>query len=244
MLELPYQPVIVAHRGGTLWTDRPENSAQAFEAAFDDGFFSECDVWPSADGVPVVMHDPALDRMTTAFGRIDARTAAELRAIPLRSIASPAPTIPLLAEVAKFISLVEIKPRDDARLVEAVFDIMAGKIQQRGAAAGQACTLISFDETNLRHARRLDSATNVALLVDDPERIEIALDEKWPVYLNHAILDDRVAGRLHDAGLPIGAWTVNEQAALERILPYRPDVIISDAPRLMRTWLQQAGLAV
>ena len=44
-----------------------------------DGF--ECDVHLARDGVPVVIHDPTLDRTTDATGPVGHRTSSELAAV-------------------------------------------------------------------------------------------------------------------------------------------------------------------
>ncbi len=76
-------PPIHAHRGGALVEGvptYPENSLPALAAAASGGFILEFDVKLSADDVPVVIHDPTLDRTTDCTGRVDALTAAQLRA--------------------------------------------------------------------------------------------------------------------------------------------------------------------
>ena len=72
-----------AHRG--LWSPGgpPENSIAAFRAAADAGCGIELDVQLSKDGVPVVFHDPVLDRMTQGAGAVWDRTAQELCALRL-----------------------------------------------------------------------------------------------------------------------------------------------------------------
>ena len=72
-----------AHRG--LWTqDGPtENSLEAFMAAAANGLGIEFDVRPAADGVPIVFHDPVLDRMTSETGRVEARASHQLIDLPL-----------------------------------------------------------------------------------------------------------------------------------------------------------------
>jgi glycerophosphoryl diester phosphodiesterase len=55
----------IAHRGyHDLARGRPENSLAAFEAAAAAHYAIECDLHPSADGVPVVFHDLYLERLT------------------------------------------------------------------------------------------------------------------------------------------------------------------------------------
>lgn len=74
-----------AHRG--LWTaDGPtENSLEAFLKAAEHGLGIEFDVRPSSDGVPIVFHDPELDRMTSETGATEDRSATELIGLRLKS---------------------------------------------------------------------------------------------------------------------------------------------------------------
>src|SRR5690349_2278871 len=74
------RPLVFAHRGGCAIG--PENTIAAFDrglAAGADGL--ELDVRLSADGVPVVHHDPYLDRTCNATGPLSALTAAELQRV-------------------------------------------------------------------------------------------------------------------------------------------------------------------
>lgn len=73
-----------AHRG--LWTTDglTENSLEAFLKAAEHGLGIEFDVRPSSDGVPIVFHDPELDRMTHASGPTEARSAKELIGLTLK----------------------------------------------------------------------------------------------------------------------------------------------------------------
>lgn len=72
-----------AHRG--LWTKGglTENSLEACLAAAEAGLGIEFDVRPSKDGVPLIFHDPTLDRMTNEVGKFEDRTADSLLGTPL-----------------------------------------------------------------------------------------------------------------------------------------------------------------
>ena len=101
-----------AHRG--LWTPDgpPENSIASFRAAAEAGCGIELDVQLSKDGVPVVFHDPALDRMTPASGPVWERTAEELCTLEL---CGSEERIPRLGEALAALPsgtpvLVELKP--------------------------------------------------------------------------------------------------------------------------------------
>lgn len=69
---------IIAHRGAS--GHHPEMTRDAFETAFAqhaDGI--ECDIQLSADGVPVCLHDPTVDRTSDGSGPVNRKNLAELR---------------------------------------------------------------------------------------------------------------------------------------------------------------------
>ena len=74
-------PTIHAHRGGALVNGKPtypENTMPAFKQAAGHGFVLELDVKLTKDGVPVVIHDATLDRVTPCSGEVVDRTLAQL----------------------------------------------------------------------------------------------------------------------------------------------------------------------
>jgi glycerophosphoryl diester phosphodiesterase len=87
----------VAHRGYPL--RYPENTLSSYKAAYDLGFTHlELDVHLSKDGVPVLMHDPTIDRMTDGQGWVKDYTLEELR----RFRVGKDETIPTLEEALLF----------------------------------------------------------------------------------------------------------------------------------------------
>lgn len=73
---MPY-PRICAHRGFN--TIAPENSMPAYGAAVAMGAEEiEFDLWPTADGEIVSIHDKLLDRVSTGTGKVYKHTYAEL----------------------------------------------------------------------------------------------------------------------------------------------------------------------
>jgi glycerophosphoryl diester phosphodiesterase len=82
----------IAHRGRV--DDWPENVIESISSALAETDGLEVDVRLSADGVPILMHDPDLDRTTDGTGPIDALTADELAQ---RAVQGSAP-VPRLAD--------------------------------------------------------------------------------------------------------------------------------------------------
>jgi glycerophosphoryl diester phosphodiesterase len=115
-----------AHRG-LHGGDAPENSMRAFELAAQKGFGIELDVHLSRDGIPVVIHDDNLKRMTGIDKAAAELDAGELSAL---SLAGSAEGIPVFADVLRRVAgrvplLVEIKNRGRAgELEEKVWDLL------------------------------------------------------------------------------------------------------------------------
>jgi len=74
---LPLHPKIVCHRGAE--TCAPENTFSAIDTAISLGFnIVEIDVRQTKDGVPVVLHDPLVDRTTNGQGEIKKMNYADV----------------------------------------------------------------------------------------------------------------------------------------------------------------------
>jgi glycerophosphoryl diester phosphodiesterase len=119
----------VAHRGlhgnGVI-----ENTLGAARAAVDAHYAIEVDVQLTADNEVVVFHDDTLDRLTTATGRVAARSLAELRQIAIRGTDERIPTLQeLLDKVAGRTPIViELKSdwNGDERLPARVAEVLTG----------------------------------------------------------------------------------------------------------------------
>lgn len=93
LLDLP-----LAHRGLHDETCF-ENTLPAFAAARDVGYGVELDVHLTRDGVPVVVHDRDLERITGRAVRVGKVTLAELRELPVLGSNELVPTLAEALEV-------------------------------------------------------------------------------------------------------------------------------------------------
>jgi glycerophosphoryl diester phosphodiesterase len=132
----------IAHRGyHDLAHGRPENSLPAFAAAIAADYAIECDIHPSADGIPIVFHDDELERLTDGAGPIRDRSAAEIAELRLLATGEAPPTLAALLQLVQgrvpvVIELKHVSGRD-AGLAAAVADELR---RYDGPAA-----LMSFD---------------------------------------------------------------------------------------------------
>lgn len=134
---------------------RPENSPAAVRAAVAAGYGIEIDLQLSQDGVAMVFHDEAMERLTTATGFVKDYTAAQLGRIKLRDSDE---TIPTLAEILALIAgkvplLIEIKDQTDA------MSETDGRLEAATAAAladyHGPVAVMSFNPHSIAHMARL-----------------------------------------------------------------------------------------
>ena len=98
---MPY-PRVCAHRGFN--SILPENSLAAFGAAVAMGAEEiEFDVWFTKDGVPVILHDPTLERVSNGKGNVWDFTLDEIKALDFggKEEALAGASLPTLEEVLK-----------------------------------------------------------------------------------------------------------------------------------------------
>jgi Glycerophosphoryl diester phosphodiesterase family len=88
---VPIEPMAIAHRGGAALA--PENTLQAFRLAASLGFrYLETDVRATRDGRLVCFHDPTVDRVTGAHGRLNRYRANVLGRLLVNGV-EPIPTL-------------------------------------------------------------------------------------------------------------------------------------------------------
>ncbi len=148
-------PYVIAHRGNRVAC--PENTLASFRRALADGAdILETDLWLSADGAFVCIHDATLERTTDGSGPVEARKLSELKALRASSGREgfEAERIPTLAEVAALL------PPDRGLAVELKSDrfldpATGSRLRDELAAAGvlDRTVALSFSAERLRALR-------------------------------------------------------------------------------------------
>jgi len=207
-----------AHRG--LWSPNgpPENSIAAFRAAAEAGVGIELDVQLAADNVPVVFHDPMLERMTDGAGAVWHQTAEALTDLALAGTQERIPTLTetLAALPAGTPVLIELKASPGAP--EAY--IRALEMAVFGTRAVVAA--MSF-------IRPLNAALRSAAppwprgvlfpptAFDTPEAARPAIEDALalgPAYLAPHHSQVAAVRAVTGPDTPLAAWTVDTEAAL------------------------------
>ncbi len=246
-------PIPFAHRGGT--ESAPENTLAAFASAVALGYrYLETDVHATADGVLVAFHDDRLERVTDGHGVVAETTWEELR----RARVGGREPILLFEELLDAFpsARINIEPKHDAAvapLIRALRDARAlervcvGSFSDHRVAAvrealgSDLCTSLGTREVAALRvaawaggpvARRFRAA-----LARRPARC-VQVPTRWR---GVPLLDTRVIAAAHDLGLPIHAWTINDEPSMRRLLAAGVDGIMTDRPTLLRDVLVRLG---
>lgn len=210
--------VPLAHRG--LHADGvPENSLAAFEAAVAAGVGVELDVRLTSDGIPVVVHDRDLRRVTGHALQVARTSTGDLAGLPLLGASDQ--FVPTLAAVLDLVAgrvpvMVEVK--NEGARAGALEAAVAGVLEGRGGPI----VLASFNPQTIRwfarHAPAVPRCQTGGSADAVPAAARPAL--RWvlsrlpgaPTLLSWNVhrLDAPVVLAVREAGLPVTCWTVRD----------------------------------
>ena len=250
------KPAIHAHRGGAIVNGKPtypENTMPAFRQAATNRFVLELDVKLTKDGVPVVIHDATLDRVTPCTGEVVDRTLAQLshckvdvlgaeetlRQLP-RGDPRRAP-IPKLSQVLALMKRsgrtgnIEIKniPTDPDYDSTDVFARTVCDAIKRSGVPQRQVIVQSFWPPNLDVAKQRLPGADISLLtlgVLNDYGIDQAdangydwVSPQWPVSQDYVT-------KAHSKGLRVVPYTIDKAADVRAAAAAGVDALISNDP--------------
>ena len=241
--------LVIAHRG--VSAHYPENTLAAFRAALAaKPDLVELDYHHSADGVPVVFHDPTLDRTTDAVARwgqrelpVERLTVAQLRQLDAGSwfdARFAGQRIPTLSEALEVIqasstTLIERKTGDAATCVRLL----------KARRLVPHVVVQAFDWQFLRRCHELEPSLTLAALGDrelTPEKLtELAALGVPVVGWSQQHLGPREIEALHRLNVRVWAYTVNERERAETLILQGIDGLITDDPVRLGQWLPRGS---
>jgi glycerophosphoryl diester phosphodiesterase len=234
-------PPIYGHRFGSEYG--PESSRTALEESLSrrvDGV--ECDIILSSDDEVFALHDPGLSLSTNLEGWAQHHTAAEIDEALIRDATGDiSDEHPLrLGAVLDLIPpelpvQLDVKAYADEHLVERT-TARACEIAEEHGTSGRI-ELISFFTSGCVTARDHGVSTRLVLWADyAPEALVKWLRDRdiVGVCMEGFILSQGLVEPLHEAGITISVGAVNSKAQLERVLPLRPHIVVSDRPAELR----------
>lgn len=250
------QPLLVAHRGGAGLA--PENTLAAFELGLTyHPDMVELDIHVSKDGELMVMHDPLLERTTGQVGAIvdyDKETLQTFNAAATFQSEKPFgfQKIPTLEEVVDLVEKqsngeigyqIEIKLRSDGLRYEGIEDALIAILREKDIL--DRTVVISFDFPTLVTIGQKDPSIKRGALISKSYLTRIgtkgpqAIADEMKglgvdyVAINYNYLTPTLYRILREQNLGIGAWTVNEKSAIQRIANMGVDFMTSDYPDLL-----------
>jgi glycerophosphoryl diester phosphodiesterase len=207
-------PLAIAHRGDPF--AYRENTLPAFAGAVAAGAdMVELDVRRTAAGAAAVVHDATLERLWGVRRRVAEMSMDELRAIGVPDLAESLAAIPVQV-------MVDYKHADVAE--PALEAVLAADALDRCVFAGE-----SFD--GHRRIRALAPEARIALTWTraevDPRPL---LDELEVEFFNPywELCTAAVVESMHERGLKVSTWTVDEPAAMRRVLDAGADAVITN----------------
>jgi glycerophosphoryl diester phosphodiesterase len=235
--------LVIAHRGASAYA--PENTLPAFELAVRQGAdMLELDVQRSADGVLVVFHDDTTERWDGRRRLATACTLAELRALDIGGA-----RVATLAEVCAFAR------ERDVRLNVEIKGLGIGALvahMLRDERVEDLVLISSFEAGALREVAAASPRLPRAYLMgNDTYRPDVRLREAWPfaalrrldVAAWHPSRDlpllTWLIPRVRRAGYAVNVWTVDDVAAMRRLIALGVDGIITDVPDVLRGVLRE-----
>jgi glycerophosphoryl diester phosphodiesterase len=233
---------VTAHRGGTM--NAPENTLAAFQNAMEMGVdWLELDILLTKDGQLVVCHDRTTGRTADQDLAVAESTFEELRALDaayafrrargLTLEECPKMAMPSLREVLLVVmtqakTRVSIQPKVDC-VGEAVALIRELK----------AVPWVGFNEGALSRVVRVkELEPQIPVFWDRPAKsdweadLRLAKEHHFEALVYHeSAVTEELIRRCRKAGFEVGAWTVNERQAMERLVGWGIDRLYTDDPQ-------------
>ncbi len=227
-----HDPIVIGHRGSAYAV---ENTLEAIDAAIDCGAdFVEIDVQLSREGVPVVVHDTNLRRLTGKNVQVYDLTVHELQLLQL-SQSGKVGQIPTLQEVVeycdgKILLALEFKPhgRETESLVTRTMDILEQSPYQTG------CLLFSQDYNLVSELVRDYSDYTIGYCVygnlgamSSSQLSQMGIDF---LLVEESIVSKSLIRAGQRAFVAIYVWTVNNPANMHKYLDMGVLGLITDYP--------------
>ncbi|MCM1135485.1 MAG: glycerophosphodiester phosphodiesterase [Clostridium sp.] len=226
---------IWAHRGAS--GHAPENTLPAFEMAYElgaDGI--ELDAQLTKDGVPVVIHDETVDRVSDGTGPVRNFTLEELKKL---NVGKNFPAygkvqIPTLEEVYAFIKRTDMVVNLELKNSVFFYEGLEEKVLALAKRMGLSDRIIysSFNHHSMKWVKELEPEAKIAFLYTDGIADVEEYGSKYGVYAVHPYMRNTeypdMVKKCHERGIQVNVWTVNEEADIKRMKELGVDAIITN----------------
>lgn len=243
----------VGHRGASA--EAPANTLAAFERAAALGADGvELDVHLSADGVPVVIHDFAVDATTDGTGQVADLPLAALKELDAGSWFSPAfagERIPTLDQVFEAVGrrlLINVELKVRGRPAGGLAEAVARRVADHGLA--DRVLVSSFDPRALQQMRRVPPQLPLGFLTSPLPDAWLARLRLWlmrdlrteALHPHQRLVREATVRRTHSRGQRIVVWTVDGVDRMEQLAAWGVNAIITNRPDRLHEVLVSSGM--
>jgi glycerophosphoryl diester phosphodiesterase len=208
----------IAHRGDPV--AHRENTLDAFRAAVAAGAdMIELDVRRTSDGVPVVVHDPTLERLWGMTRRITDLAADDVRALGIPDLAQALAEIPPTVQL-----MVDYEERGVAE--PALEAVLAAGALERCLFSGDC-----FDGHRAIRSRAAGARIAVTWTHEEPCPDALLDDlgaEFWNPNGNLLARNRDQIARMHARGTLVSVWTVDRPEDMQFFLDLGVDAVITN----------------
>ncbi len=231
---------VTAHRGNS--DARPENTLPAFRSAVEAGAdWVELDIFRTRDGQLVVIHDRTTGRVGDKDLDVTRSTYEELKTVDVATDfrkrhgltvqQCPAERIPTLEDVLRLViaqpkTRVSIQPKMDC--VDDAVALVKRLVAERW---------VGFNDGNLAYMKRAkELAPKLPVFWDRGEQVtdeDIRTAKECgfeAIVLRHDLVTKEAVEKIRAAGLEAGAWTVDDEPTMKRLLSLGVERIYTDRP--------------
>lgn len=250
------KPLIIAHRGASAFF--PENTIDAFRFAAEQGRADmiELDLRFSRDRMPIILHDPHLERTTSGSGLASQSNCRELslldaayhfdpeskQTFPMRGRGVKIPTLEeVLTQLPGFPLAIELKEDSEDLVHETVRLARLYGMEEKIIIGSEYHGVATVLKKNYPELTRFCSRREIAWLMvkkklgimarDQEPRAVASVPRKSLGFCFHskAWIDF-----LHARGMRAFFWTINDPGTMRLLAQYGADGIVTDDPKLAK----------
>lgn len=231
------QPQIIAHRGYWKTEGSAQNSIAALMKADSiEVYGSECDVWLSSDGVPVINHDATV----TLNGETMSVQESPIETLK-KVILSNGELLPTFEEYIDAFEkcenvklIIEFKTHTTKAQEDKLANKVIDMIHKRNLS--DRVEYISFGINFVNQVIALDPNARVYYLNGDlpPKTLHAMGAAGLDYHYNVIYQQPEWVKSAHDLGLKVNVWTVNQPEDIEKMIDLKVDYITTDEPLLVR----------
>jgi glycerophosphoryl diester phosphodiesterase len=219
----------IGHRG--LAAIAPENTLAAFRMAIAQEFYGiEFDVQLSLDHLPMIIHDPTLERTTNGVGFVKDQTVTQLKKLDAASWFSDqfqGEKIPTFAEIFALLANTNLQIYPEIKATENWTNSDIQNFLETIVTNNylEKCTIISFDQLFLTKVQEINQDVkigyNSANLNDYQSSFKLALKTNEPLLIiQYRLLleNPQIIQECHDHNIKIIAWTVDDPESQQKLI--------------------------